>query len=545
MRNLKYRGITRKLLHCSLFTAHCSLLLLLACQDPYGSRDTPIPAGKGSVTLVVDGADARTISPDPDTVNKTIVAYTIRFLAPGTSTILETFERSPVNLSEPFCLASGTYDIQVIAYKDEPPTQAVARGEVKGIEVVEGTNVTREVSLDFIFTASGKGTFRWEITVPDDLSSASMKITPVDEATGTGEETISFTGTPAFTGSRALNTGYYKITFELNKTGTQKIIFREFLHVFDNVESFFSKEFTDSHFNNINYTVTFVFDNGTMPLQVDYTHGEKAAEHAAGAKPPLVGLYTGTPPANSTFTGWYYGDTKWDFNDPVTGDMTLTAHWTTPGLVDTTIVPANDIAATVPYINENTGAYTLLMSANATISSAISLTSGAALTIKGQSGPVTITNSGGFTVTGSAALGIGNNITFSGNGAINIDSGASLALSDNAKITTINLNATSAGNSSVTIIPGWNGSVTSLNLRGDASDINAVIGFWYNQNSPKTVLKGEVLIPATVERFTLGDFISSDGNIKPITEANPPGGYIISADEADIGKLVVNDSVVP
>ena len=27
------------------------------------------------------------------------------------------------------------------------------------------------------------------------------------------------------------------------------------------------------------------------------------------------------------FDGWYYGDNRWDFNNPVTSNMTLVAHW--------------------------------------------------------------------------------------------------------------------------------------------------------------------------------------------------------------------------
>ena len=30
---------------------------------------------------------------------------------------------------------------------------------------------------------------------------------------------------------------------------------------------------------------------------------------------------------NYTFLGWYNGDTQYDFNTPVTADITLTAHW--------------------------------------------------------------------------------------------------------------------------------------------------------------------------------------------------------------------------
>jgi uncharacterized repeat protein (TIGR02543 family) len=526
--------------YVSLIVVLCSLLLF-ACQDPSVSQGAPWPiyGGKGSVTLVVDGANARTISPHPD--NVTIAAYTITFLASGTNTAPETFDRTAANLSDPFYLVPGIYDIQVIAYIDAPRTKAAAQGEIKGIEVFEGINITRNVSLNLIVTPYNKGTFTWEIKVPAGLASASMKITPVNTVTGTPEIPVSFTGPSPFTGSLSLNTGYYQITFELTKTGTQKIIFREFLHVYDNLDSSFSKEFTDDHFNNIQYTVTFVFDNGvTSNLTQDRLHGEKAANHTlAVSKPTPEGLYAGTPPEHCTFAGWYNGNTQWNFNDVVTDNITLTAHWTADRLVDT--VPANDIIKVVNYIYTKTDPYTLLLGEDVNFPSLFNL-SNANLTITGINA-VTIDNPSIFYVT-NASLTIGKNITFSGSGVLWFRPNASLTLSGNAVINKIYLDAVNTGNSSITIESGWTGSVASLNLYGADTNttIDNVIGFWYNKTQPVTVLKGGGLSAATVAQFTLGNFYSSmSSSFKPIAEANPPdapGGYTISTDEIDIGKLI-------
>lgn len=49
------------------------------------------------------------------------------------------------------------------------------------------------------------------------------------------------------------------------------------------------------------------------------TEGQKAVEPTA----PTRGGYD--------FEGWYLGDKKYDFNSPVTGSITLTAHWSRHG----------------------------------------------------------------------------------------------------------------------------------------------------------------------------------------------------------------------
>ena len=64
----------------------------------------------------------------------------------------------------------------------------------------------------------------------------------------------------------------------------------------------------------IYYTVTFEVDGSTYASQ-HIEHGSKATEPTAPTK------------ANYTFAGWYNGETPYDFNTQVTGNLVLTAKW--------------------------------------------------------------------------------------------------------------------------------------------------------------------------------------------------------------------------
>ena len=92
-------------------------------------------------------------------------------------------------------------------------------------------------------------------------------------------------------------------------------------------------------------------------------------------------------------------------------------------------------------------------------------------------------------------------------------------------------------NSTVTISSNWTGSVSNLNLYGWAiSDIDAVIGAWYNATAPNTVLNAELgytLTSADVARFPLGNFIAYDTSTQPINDVHK-----IADSGSDIGKLV-------
>ena len=64
------------------------------------------------------------------------------------------------------------------------------------------------------------------------------------------------------------------------------------------------------------HTVTFVPNNGEENTTERVIHGEKVAQ--PNPAPEKTGF---------TFKGWYLGDAEYDFNTPVTSDITLTAEW--------------------------------------------------------------------------------------------------------------------------------------------------------------------------------------------------------------------------
>ena len=63
------------------------------------------------------------------------------------------------------------------------------------------------------------------------------------------------------------------------------------------------------------YTVIFDSDGGTTVAAKPVTHGEQVAEPTDVTK------------EGHNLDGWYLNETKWNFDDPVTGNMTLKAKW--------------------------------------------------------------------------------------------------------------------------------------------------------------------------------------------------------------------------
>ena len=70
------------------------------------------------------------------------------------------------------------------------------------------------------------------------------------------------------------------------------------------------------------YTVTFNSDGGSAVPSQTVEHGKTAVKPA---DPTREGSYT--------FLGWFNGDTSYDFDLPVTADLTLTARWASTGSV--------------------------------------------------------------------------------------------------------------------------------------------------------------------------------------------------------------------
>ncbi|MDR2479300.1 MAG: InlB B-repeat-containing protein, partial [Treponema sp.] len=111
------------------------------------------------------------------------------------------------------------------------------------------------------------------------------------------------------------------------------------------------------------YTVTFDSDGGTSITAQTVAENGRVTEPAAPTKENnIAGLYMGTPD-DYTFAGWYNGDTKWDFNAPVTANISLKAKWVSPApAVDISTSYGNNIFdKAFSYLNGNEGIYTLLL----------------------------------------------------------------------------------------------------------------------------------------------------------------------------------------
>jgi len=300
------------LVHCSLFIC----FIISGCYNPLSPPPLQIPSGMGSFSLSVDGA--RTIL--PNTTIDSFKVYTLVFT--GAETVSE--DRTNTTLSAPKNLKAGTYSLTVTAYMDTAKTMPAASGSLSGIKITEGETTTCTISLTPLGMTTGKGTFSWDINFPGGLSAASMKITPVNTATGTAEQTLYFTGgSPQVNKNNSveLNSGVYRVVFTLIKnSSTQTVTWRDAVHVYQNMTSAFSYTFTEAHFNNIKYAVTFVYnDEAASDLTVDRLHGAVASAPASPFR------------TNYIFDGWYADNgsflNEWVFSTPLTGDITLYAKW--------------------------------------------------------------------------------------------------------------------------------------------------------------------------------------------------------------------------
>jgi len=294
-----------------------ALIFVFGCKEPFSEiQHNELQPGMGAFSLSVD--NARTIL--PNTTIDSFQVFTLNFT--GTETL--SVDRTKATRSDPVNLKAGNYSLTVTAYMDTAKTKPAASGSLSGIIIEEGKTTTNTIPLTPLGMTAGKGTFSWNIDFPTGLSKASMKITPVNTATGTAEQTLYFTGgAPQVnkTDSVELNSGVYRVVFTLVKdANTQAFTWRDAVHVYQNMTSVFNYTFSEKHFNNIKYTVTFVYNDGTTPdSMVNCLHGEKV-------KVPASPTRTGY-----TFDGWYTDNNsflnKWDFDTALIGDIPLYAKW--------------------------------------------------------------------------------------------------------------------------------------------------------------------------------------------------------------------------
>ena len=230
-----------------LLTIICSLFIILGCQnfnEPDAvQNETMGPAeGCGYLFLNIGGENAgRTIL--PVTIEQDdFAAYTFVFSSTGITDITVNCTNS--SLSSPIELPAAVWNLFVTAYTDGAKTKPAAKGELAGIVISSGENTSKSLELYAITEEGATGTFSWDIEYPADVTSAYMTIISHNNPENT--EKYFFAGgatNKAKIDSIELNTGYYKVVFSLTD-GTNRTGLEEYLHVYRNMESFFTIDFT-------------------------------------------------------------------------------------------------------------------------------------------------------------------------------------------------------------------------------------------------------------------------------------------------------------
>jgi uncharacterized repeat protein (TIGR02543 family) len=357
--------------------------LVLGCDNSLTLKDNAaLPTGQGSFSLTLSNA-GRTILPNTPNLNDFAV-YNLAFTPAGGGTAANV-DRTNANLATAIPLAAGTYNLAVNAYKDSAKTQLMASGTLNAIVITAGQNTAAAVTLKALFSG-GTGTFKWNVTFPTGVTTANMTIVPAN-AGGTAEQTVALTGNPA-TGDRTLNSGQYNLTFNLEK-GDGKVVWKELLYVYQNLESVYTFTFTEAHFINPNYTVTFDSNGGSNVGQASVLHGN-----------------TVTKPANPTKDGYalddWYADNDtfanaWDFATTVIEDITLYANWLAPTGITAVYNSTAAIFPSTPLDNLKAGLTVTANFSNSTNQTVTDYTLGGALNV-GES-TVTVTYGDDYTTT--------------------------------------------------------------------------------------------------------------------------------------------------
>jgi hypothetical protein len=274
-----------------------ALLVLANCKNLFQPQELPPAApaqtGEGTFSLEIGGIRAgRTIL--PATVQNDFAAYTLVFQAAGQTEV--SAERTNDTLGQAISLNAGTWNLAVTAFMDSEKTKPAAQGSITGIAISAGGDTSRSLELKPVIEAGTTGTFKWSIDYPDDVTLASMTITPLDTETGTEAQTLYFVGGETVTDKNnaaaplALNTGYYRVELNLSK-GAIATGQKEYLHIYKNLESQFQYTFTQDYFTvysvvsgedsgpgSLRYAIANAVANSTILVEVETINLESRLE---------------------------------------------------------------------------------------------------------------------------------------------------------------------------------------------------------------------------------------------------------------------------
>ena len=305
------------------------LFSLVSCPDIIQHERDMIPLGQGSLSLLLGGQNSRTILPQTPVLK----AYELVFTSDNTNV---TISRNVSTFSDPIHLLSGTYNLFITAYTDAEKNEPAAWGKQGNIRIDEGKGVTHTIMLiPFAPDGEKSGVFSWNISFPDDVTEARMNIRPLSE-NGAAEAEYYFEsagGEAPLNGSVSLESGFYSVLFTFIIPGFQTLEWLEILHVYQNLVSSYTQDFSLELFNDNNHTVTFVFNDGiTGNIEQSYCHGDLVLPFSPQPQPIRDGY---------TFGGWYTNEKfseKWDFSVPLSRSRTLHLRWLSETCSDAGIV---------------------------------------------------------------------------------------------------------------------------------------------------------------------------------------------------------------
>jgi len=272
-----------------------AVLCFFSCIQPFDifspDEDIFIPKGCGYFSMkIADNSAARDILPSPATLSGMYFFLEFTGQSPGTAVIEDGFVYNESDYI--LILPNGTYNLDVRVYLDEDDYEnnelPVFFGLLEDIKIEENKGVSRTIILSPFVDGEENGRFEWDITsFPADAASAVMTV--YNFATGapvSGLTNYNLIASPQG-GVDYLPSGYYRVLVALKKDNNhQEYVHREALHVYQNMTSAFTKDFSAVAFNELPGTV---YVNKSGVFQGNYINLDEAFNSITDA-----GTYTVT-----------------------------------------------------------------------------------------------------------------------------------------------------------------------------------------------------------------------------------------------------------
>jgi len=326
-----------------------SIMFITGCNNditvekPY----TP-PQGMGAIKLNLNKNIARTILPDDITDVTNFDHFDLLFIfddsTPGGNALTKrTIAQGEQD--DPIPLAFGNYSLTVLAFLKAGDSDEAASWQSNptiGYSIHITSPTTPEpVTVDLRGnTKTGTGTFDWDIdtsNITGTVKIVDMTLTKIGGSTtiydllkGTGTGTLGTVSTKGLKDSLSLASGYYTVIFKLS-VDSIVINFQQILHIYANMTSYFTYEFTNNYFGIVSGSIEMTLDYANRGTPITLLNGVTPLPEEGNVGPLTIGTDLATIKVSnaSSFTGsinWYCSDSSMILvkNTTVITDDTLT-----------------------------------------------------------------------------------------------------------------------------------------------------------------------------------------------------------------------------